>query len=187
MPTVSHASLTADADLHEPKGAAAAAANTVYIADGAGSGSFQNPITALDLVADANAAINTSFTPVIRFGGVDAVSGGATFSTRVGNYTRLGGIVIIVMRFVFTNKGSGTGDITIDLPHDNILSGPFTVNFVSDVTFGASNAPSAFAATGTDNVLLKVFGTAGHSSNIGSGVLTNSSDIILYGMYGLVS
>lgn len=186
MPTVSHASLTADADLHEPKGAAAAAANTVYIADGAGSGSFQNPITALDLVADSNAAINTSFTPVIKFGGVDAVSGGATFSTRTGSYTRVGGIVIIVMRFVFTNKGSGTGDVTIDLPHDNILSGPFTVNF-GNVTFGASNAPSAFAATGTDNVLLKTFGTAGHSTSIGSGVLTNTSDIIVYGMYGLAS
>lgn len=40
MANVQHASLTADADVHEPKGAAAAAADTVYLANGAGSGSF---------------------------------------------------------------------------------------------------------------------------------------------------
>jgi len=38
MPT--HASLTG-ADLHEPKGAAAASANTVYTANGSGSGTWQ--------------------------------------------------------------------------------------------------------------------------------------------------
>ncbi len=38
--TVQHSDLTADADIHEPKGAAAAAADTAYIADGSGSGSF---------------------------------------------------------------------------------------------------------------------------------------------------
>lgn len=37
---VAHASLTG-ADLHEPKGAASASANTVYVADGAGSGTWQ--------------------------------------------------------------------------------------------------------------------------------------------------
>lgn len=39
MPTVVHASLTG-ANLHEPKGAAAASAGEVYVADGAASGSF---------------------------------------------------------------------------------------------------------------------------------------------------
>lgn len=40
MADVQHASLTADADLHEPKGAAAATSGEVYVADGAGSGGF---------------------------------------------------------------------------------------------------------------------------------------------------
>ena len=39
--TVQHAALTQDADLHEPKGANAASNGEVYVADGAGSGSFQ--------------------------------------------------------------------------------------------------------------------------------------------------
>lgn len=41
MADVQHASLTADADLHVPKGAAAAAANLVYLSNGSGGGSFQ--------------------------------------------------------------------------------------------------------------------------------------------------
>lgn len=40
MPTVEHSTLTTT-DLHEPKGIAAANANTVYIADGAGSGDWR--------------------------------------------------------------------------------------------------------------------------------------------------
>jgi len=40
MADVQHSALT-DPNLHEPKGAAAASANEVYIADGVGSGSFQ--------------------------------------------------------------------------------------------------------------------------------------------------
>lgn len=40
MPTIQHSSLTG-AELHEPKGAAAASSSEVYVADGAGSGSFQ--------------------------------------------------------------------------------------------------------------------------------------------------
>lgn len=40
--TIQH-NLITDPDLHEPKGAAAAAAGKVYISDGAGSGSWQYP------------------------------------------------------------------------------------------------------------------------------------------------
>lgn len=40
MPTTTHSGLTG-ANLHEPKGASSAAANTVYVANGAGSGTWQ--------------------------------------------------------------------------------------------------------------------------------------------------
>lgn len=42
--SIQHSALTGS-DLHEPKGAAAASSGTVYVADGAGSGSWQNPLT----------------------------------------------------------------------------------------------------------------------------------------------
>lgn len=49
--TIEHSELP-DELLHEPKGASTAAAGTVYIADGAGSGSFQKlPTTSLDIAA----------------------------------------------------------------------------------------------------------------------------------------
>lgn len=179
MPTVSHASLTADADLHEPKGAAAAAANTVYIADGAGSGSFQNPITALDLVADSNAAINTSFTPVLKFGGTDITTTGGTFSVRTGNFTRVAGLVLCNMRLTLSNKGSSTGAVTIDLPHDNILSGPTTI-FIQNATATAS---TGILSAANDNFqIFRSDGSAFLDSN-----LNNTSDIFAFCVYGLSS
>ena len=49
--TIEHSELP-DELLHEPKGASTAAAGTVYIADGAGKGSFQKlPTTSLDITA----------------------------------------------------------------------------------------------------------------------------------------
>lgn len=41
MPTILHSALTTT-ELHEPKGAASATANQVYVADGAGSGAWTN-------------------------------------------------------------------------------------------------------------------------------------------------
>lgn len=48
---VQHSSLTG-ADLHEPKGVATAAAGTVYVANGAGSGTWQDAAAADITVAD---------------------------------------------------------------------------------------------------------------------------------------
>ena len=49
--TIEHKDLP-DSLLHEPKGASTAVAGTVYVADGAGSGSFQKlPTTSLDITA----------------------------------------------------------------------------------------------------------------------------------------
>jgi len=45
--TIQHSAIP-DADLHEPKGVANAAANKVYKADGAGSGSWDFPIDGID-------------------------------------------------------------------------------------------------------------------------------------------
>ena len=45
--------------LHEPKGASTAAAGTVYVADGAGSGSFSKlPTTSLDIVLESVSTIS---------------------------------------------------------------------------------------------------------------------------------
>lgn len=59
--TIEHKDLP-DNLLHEPKGASTASANTVYVADGEGTGSFEKvPVAALDITVPTVAdAANTS-------------------------------------------------------------------------------------------------------------------------------
>ena len=58
--TIEHSELP-DELLHEPKGASTAAAGTVYIADGAGSGSFTKlPTSSLDITAASCVTITPS-------------------------------------------------------------------------------------------------------------------------------
>lgn len=70
--TVAHASLTG-ANLHEPKGVATAAINTIYIADGAGSGTWTlyNTYRTTKLVktADTSRSLTTTLTadPTLTF------------------------------------------------------------------------------------------------------------------------
>ncbi len=53
MADVEHSQLP-DELLHEPKGASTAAAGTVYVADGAGSGSFTKlPVNSLDMTVES--------------------------------------------------------------------------------------------------------------------------------------
>jgi hypothetical protein len=115
MATVSHASLTADADLHEPKGAFSASAGEVYIADGAGSGSFQVGVIG-----------PTNFTPVLRFGGTNILSGGGSFTTIFSKYSRLFNTIMVEIVVSLTAKGSATGEFTIDTPFPVSLGGPGT-------------------------------------------------------------
>lgn len=64
MADVEHSQLP-DELLHEPKGASTAAAGTVYVADGAGSGSFTKlPTTSLDITLVSVTPIATTSTTV---------------------------------------------------------------------------------------------------------------------------
>lgn len=64
MADVEHSQLP-DELLHEPKGASTAAAGTVYVADGTGSGSFSKlPTTSIDMTLVSVATIATPSTSV---------------------------------------------------------------------------------------------------------------------------
>lgn len=60
MANVAHSTLTG-ANLHEPKGVAAATSGYVYAADGAGSGSWSDPNTLVTAVGFSTGDIKTSF------------------------------------------------------------------------------------------------------------------------------
>ena len=60
MANVAHATLTGS-NLHEPKGAAAAAVDEIYQADGAGSGDWKLPIKKYSItISPAEVAVNTT-------------------------------------------------------------------------------------------------------------------------------
>lgn len=82
MATIAHSALTG-ADLHEPKGIATAAANTVYVANGSGSGNYYRIYnTGSECVYD-NAtgpqSITTSFTDLTN-DGAGSLSTGTTYA-----------------------------------------------------------------------------------------------------------
>lgn len=62
MADVEHSQLPDDL-LHEPKGASTASAGTVYVADGAGSGSFEKlPTSSLNMTLEAVSLLTTDTT-----------------------------------------------------------------------------------------------------------------------------
>ena len=64
MADIEHSQLP-DELLHEPKGASTAAAGTVYVADGAGSGSFEKlPTTSLDITLESVSLLADAELPV---------------------------------------------------------------------------------------------------------------------------
>ncbi len=115
--TVQHSDLTADADLHEPKGAAAAAADTAYIADGLGSGSFSTFTIPYDLA--------------MAFGGVP------------GNAEEMFAVVAVRDITLAANLASSSGDIGIsatattllDVLDDGVSIGTISISTVDVFTF----------------------------------------------------
>lgn len=100
--TIQHSAIT-DPDLHEPKGIAAASAKTIYVADGAGSGTWElaeviQYITVSATMADVSAA-GSIYIPVPNITGL----------TLVGASLTLGGAITVADASVtFFNSSSAS-------------------------------------------------------------------------------
>lgn len=153
-----HSSLTG-ADLHEPKGAESASAGTVYISDGAGSGSWTKvtPDT-LDLTAVKNTNL---YSLLVRVGDLAnpsvvvvpvavnatllsamsvitaAIAGGDSTLT----FTRAGAATIGTIVIAASGSGEGVLD-TLSAPGNNSFTGPSWLKIASDggPTSGTSDA-----------------------------------------------
>lgn len=90
MPTVSHASLTGN-DLHEPKGISTAAANTVYIANGSGSGTWSKQDEIAVFYSQDNSAYSANTWNAVPFtttivNNLSITLSNNTFSVPAGKY-----------------------------------------------------------------------------------------------------
>ncbi len=115
-----HSALTG-ADLHEPKGVAAAGAGEVYLSNGAGSGSWVVPPYTLTGVIDDVSTASTIYFPIPYAGTVTKVvtvlagsltTANATVTVRNAAGTSMGTLTI-------TQSGSAAGDIDVLNPVSN--------------------------------------------------------------------
>ena len=85
----------------------------------------------------ANYEENTTFTPVLEFGGGTT---GITYSTQTGKYARIGNIVFVRINLVLTSKGSDTGAATITGLPFSVLTTPEPVVALrcANITFGST-------------------------------------------------
>lgn len=168
MANVSHASLTGS-NLHEPKGADTAALGTVYVADGAGSGSWNSVATSAftGMVADFAAPVapigwlelDGSVISTTTYSGLFAVMSITSSGTRTNGSAVVTSIPSTtdfrVGYYVFgTGIAAGTTILTVDSATQITLSGPA----------GSSGTASFFVspwAMNTGTVTLPNLTTAG--------------------------
>lgn len=163
MPDVQHNALTG-AELHEPKGIAAAASGAVYVANGAGSGSWVQPVVDADdgsagEVPVANGAGDVVWSP--RFytieGRINDISSASTVYCPIpyaGNIVKIVGVLhgaistadaTVTLKdnagntmggVVVANAASAAGDVDFD---DTLTNNDVTDNdYVTVETDGAS-------------------------------------------------
>ena len=126
----------------------------------------------------------TSWTPTLEFGGGNT---GITYTTRFGNYIRIGDLVIVWGRITLSNKGSSTGSA-------DIASLPFNVKNTTGL-FGAITIPEfqgmsgvnslgGIAVTNTDQIQIFTTPAAGAATTqLSNTNFTNTSDMIFGGPY----
>jgi hypothetical protein len=115
-----HSTLTG-ADLHEPKGVAAAAVGEVYVADGVGSGAWVNPPYAVTALINDISTAASVYVPIPFAGTVVKVvtvlagsltTANATITVRNASDVSMGTITV-------TQSGSAAGDIDVLNPVSN--------------------------------------------------------------------
>lgn len=129
MPTIQHSALTSS-ELHEPKGANTASAGEVYVADGAGSGTWTTPPIGFCLYSDAT---GTTLAAPTAFTLLNPVT--STVSTQrdvghnsAGRLTYTGGSTVGLKVFVtVTLEMSSASDVSIVLAKNGVPSavGPY--------------------------------------------------------------
>lgn len=160
--TVEHAALTG-ASLHEPKGVAAAAANTVYVADGVGSGTWQK-ITASQLSGTGNAWVNVIIVADVK---ATTVAGGSSISgtqTRTLNTTVLNNISGASLAANQVTLPAGTYMVVGDAPAagcNGHMASIYDVTAATSLVSGSSEYSAAASGVVTRSKIISTFTLAG--------------------------
>jgi len=118
-----------------------------------------------------------TWTPTVQFGGG---STGITYSSQVGNYTKIGDTVRIFVYIGLSNKGSSTGSITIQTLPFTVNTGGTPVSLLIGSWTGVTSALQAYL--GTTNISIELIGTGTQTPATNSN-LTNTSAVYVQATY----
>jgi len=88
----------------------------------------------------ANYVAPASFTPVLKFGGATT---GITYTTQVGRYQRIGGVITFSIDILLSSKGSASGAATVTGLPVAAVSGP-NYDFVCSLQAWTANAANTY-------------------------------------------
>jgi hypothetical protein len=157
MPDIQHANITG-AELHEPKGVAGASANTVYVANGSGSGTWQQ-VTASQIDSTTINNLNKVVLNV-HHDDLSASSSHYVVAPIAGTITEIysvidsaiahadtvlsfeiGGVAVTNGNITITQSGSAAGDVDSSTPTgNNTVSAGQAIEVISDGGTTTSNA-----------------------------------------------
>lgn len=166
MANVNHSTLT-DPYLHEPKGIASAGAGNVYVADGAGSGSwvenhrFIGAYVAFDATTPAYTHITTTtdtvFNPVFAVAQANGFVGETSPNARL-KYTGSEGINAHIAFNLSSKQASGTSrDVEFSLFKNGVeLPGSRTIRTISSGSWGSISVSSYTTLVTNDYFEVKI-------------------------------
>jgi hypothetical protein len=120
MPTVEHSALTTG-ELHEPKGADTATSGEIYVADGAGSGSWVGRSDTFTVLIHDISSSGDTYIPIPYAGTVTKVQtvlGGAIAGSDVV-FTVYNSAAASMGTLTITQSGSAAGDVDTLAPSSN--------------------------------------------------------------------
>ena len=134
-----HSTLTG-ADLHEPKGADTAAAGTIFVADGAGSGSFtvinnSNKVFVSHLIDDISTASSSWILPGVAgtITDIGCVIDGTIATADAGLSFEIGGTPITSGGITVAFSGSAAGDVDTSSPSAaNVITATDPIEIITD-------------------------------------------------------
>lgn len=155
-------------------------ADPVFAALTSTGGSITYTTGAGTLNLDVASFVSTTYTPALAFGGASV---GITYTTQAGTYIRIGNMVFVMIYIVLSNKGSSTGNATINLPLSAVATNIQTIPFLPNgLSFVTSRTPVSYT-TSSSVTLNFALADQGGITNLTNTAFANNSTFSVTGTY----